>query len=56
MLVTVTLINCGLASLTVAMKQTLSSKARGSDRWITPSKPFRVQLGTAGGVAENTDF
>lgn len=41
-----TLINWGLASLTVAMRHTLSSKADWSDRWITPSKLFRVQLGT----------
>jgi len=35
-----------LANLTVAMKHTLSSKAGLSDRWITPSKPLRVELGT----------
>lgn len=28
------------------MRHTLSSKADWSDRWITPSKLFRVQLGT----------
>lgn len=41
-----TLMNCGLASLTVAIRQTLSLKAEWRDRWITPSKLFWVQLGT----------
>lgn len=49
---TLTLINCGLASLTVAMRHTLSSKAEWSDRGITPSKPLRAQLGT--GEERNT--
>lgn len=38
--------NWGLASLTVAIKQTGSSKAGCKERCKTPSRPFRVALGT----------
>jgi len=38
--------NWGLASLTVAIKQAGSSKAGCKERCKTPSRPFRVALGT----------
>lgn len=40
-----TLMNCGLTNLTVAMKHTWSSKAGRSARCSTPSKPFLVTRG-----------
>lgn len=43
-----TLINWGVANLTVAIKQTLSSYEGRCDRWIVPSKPLCAELGTEG--------
>lgn len=38
--------NWGVANLTVATKQTLSSYEGRCDRWIVPSKPLCAELGT----------
>lgn len=43
-----TLINWGVANLTVATKQTFSSYEGRCDLWIVPSKPLCAELGTEG--------